>query len=74
MAFLGFPSVSVCVHNDRSNTSAAAELAEFRRITAFYGKTKYLMNTLYTKLRLSDSLANINSHSKLNVTQSPRRL
>ena len=32
---MGFPSVSVCVHNGRSNTSAAAELAEFRKITAF---------------------------------------
>ena len=31
----GFPSVSVCVHNGRSNTSAAAELAEFRKITTF---------------------------------------
>ena len=27
--------VSVCVHNGRSNTSAAAELAEFRKITTF---------------------------------------
>ena len=34
IAFLGFPSVSVCVvHNGRLNTSAAAELAEFRKIT-----------------------------------------
>ena len=30
-----FPlSVSVCVHNGRSNTSTAAELAEFRKITS----------------------------------------
>ena len=28
-------SVSVSVHNGRSNTSAAAELAEFRKITTF---------------------------------------
>ena len=27
--------VSVCVHNGRSNTSAAAELAEFRKIITF---------------------------------------
>ena len=39
-------SVSVCVHYGRSNTSAAAELAEVRKITTFYGKTQYLMNTL----------------------------
>ena len=32
---LGFPSVSVSVHNGRSNTSAASE------------KTQYLMNNLY---------------------------
>ena len=44
---LGFPSVSVCVHNSRSNTSNAAELAEFGKITTFYGKSQYLMNTLY---------------------------
>jgi len=30
--------VSVCVHNGRSNTSAAAELAELRKITTFKGK------------------------------------
>ena len=28
----------MCVHNGRSNTSAAAELADLRKIT-FYGKT-----------------------------------
>ena len=28
-------SLSVCVHNGMSNTSAAAELAEFRKITTF---------------------------------------
>ena len=39
MASLGLPSVSVSVHNGRSNTSAAAELAEFRKITKFEGKT-----------------------------------
>ena len=39
------PSVSVCVHNGRSKTSAAAELAEFRKITTYKG-TQYLMNTL----------------------------
>ena len=33
MASLGFPSVSVCVHNGRSNISATAELAEYRKIT-----------------------------------------
>ena len=33
LASLGFPSVSVSVHNGRSNTSAASELAEFRKIT-----------------------------------------
>ena len=42
LASLGFPSVSVCEHNGRS----AAELAEFRKITTFEGKTQYLMNTL----------------------------
>ena len=31
-----FPlGVSVCIHNGRSNTSSAAELAEFRKITNF---------------------------------------
>ena len=48
LASRGFPSESVSVHNGRSNTSAAAaELAEFRKITTFKGKTQYLMNTLY---------------------------
>ena len=42
LASLGFPSVSLCVHIG----SAAAELAEFRKITSFQGKTQYLMNTL----------------------------
>ena len=28
-------------------TSAAAELADFRKITTFWGKTQYLINTLY---------------------------
>ena len=37
----------VCVHNGRSNTSAAAEVTEFRKITTFQGKTQYLMKTLY---------------------------
>ena len=47
LASRGFPSESVSVHNGRSNTSAAAaELAEFRKITTFKGKTQYLMNTL----------------------------
>ena len=33
---LGFPSVSMSAHNGRSNTSAAAaELADFRKITTF---------------------------------------
>ena len=42
-----FPlGVSVSVHNGRSNTSTAAELAELRKITTFKGKTQYLMNTL----------------------------
>ena len=41
--------MSVFVHNGRSNTSAAAELAEFRKITTFQGKTQYFMNTLYKK-------------------------
>jgi len=31
--------VSVCVHNGRSNTSAAAELAELRKIATFQGNT-----------------------------------
>ena len=35
LASLGFPSVSVCVHNGRSNTSTAAELSELRNITTF---------------------------------------
>ena len=35
LASLGFPSVSVSAHNGRSNTSAAAELADFRNITTF---------------------------------------
>ena len=35
LAALGFPSVSVCVHNGRSKTSNVAELAEIRKITTF---------------------------------------
>ena len=35
---LGFPSVSECVHNGRSNTSAAEELAKFIKITTFEEK------------------------------------
>ena len=35
--------VSECIHNGRSNTSAAAELAEFRKITTFLGKTQYFL-------------------------------
>ena len=43
-------SLGVGVHTSgRQNTSAAAELAEFRKITKFYGKTQYLMNTLYLR-------------------------
>ena len=39
LVFLCFPLVSVCVHTaGRQNTSAAAELAEFRKITKFKGK------------------------------------
>ena len=46
LAFLCFSLVSVCVHTPgRQNTSAAAELAEFRKITKLK-KTQYLMNTL----------------------------
>ena len=40
------PSMSVGVHNGRSNTNAAADLVEFRKITTFSGKTQYLINTL----------------------------
>ena len=49
LAFLCFPSVSVCVHKTgREKTNAAAELADFIKITKFQGKkTQYLMNTLY---------------------------
>ena len=36
LAFLCFPSVSVCVHTTgRYNTSAAVELTEIRKITKF---------------------------------------
>ena len=35
-----------CFYNGKSNTSAAAELAEFREITTFEGKKQYLINTL----------------------------
>ena len=38
LAFLCLSSVSVSVHNGRANTSAAAELAEFIKITIFKGK------------------------------------
>ena len=38
--------VSVCTHT-RQETSAAAELAEFRKIQNFKEKTHYLMKTLY---------------------------
>ena len=41
------PCQCVYVHNGRSITSAVAELAEFRKITIFWGKTQYLMSTLY---------------------------
>ena len=38
----------MCVHNGRSNTIAAAEFAEFRKITTFEEKkTQYFMNILY---------------------------
>ena len=37
LAFLCFPSVSVCAQT-KQITSAAAELAEFRNITKFQGK------------------------------------
>ena len=48
-------SVSVSVHNGRPNASAAvAELAEFRKITKFSGKTQYLMNDLYLDKVCSD--------------------
>ena len=33
--------------NGRSNTIAAVELAEFKKITTFQGNTQYLMKTLY---------------------------
>ena len=48
LAFICFPSWSVCVNiPGRKNTSAAAELAELRKITKLKDKTQYLMNTLY---------------------------
>ena len=45
-SFPGFSSVVVCVHNGMSNTSTAAELAEFREKHNILRKTQYLMNTL----------------------------
>ena len=36
------------------DTGAAAELAEFRKITTFKRKTQYLMKTLYLILRCSE--------------------
>ena len=33
LASIGYHSLLVCVHNGWSNTSTAAELAEFRKIT-----------------------------------------
>ena len=49
---LAFLSMSLCVHTPgRQNTSAAAELAEFRKIKKkVKEKTQYLMNTLQLKL------------------------
>ena len=38
LASLGFPLVSVCEHNDRSNTSTAAELAELKKSHNFKEK------------------------------------
>ena len=63
-----FPLGSVCVHNGRSNTSAAAELAEFRKITTFQGKTQYLINSLCNKyvdfIKKKNSLAYLNKTSR----------
>ena len=50
LAFLCFPSVSVCVHTHTRRVehhSAAAELVEFRKSQNLKEKTQYFMNTLY---------------------------
>ena len=48
LVFLSSPSVYT--HKAGRKTSAAAELAEFRKIQNFKEKTQYLMNTLYLTL------------------------
>ena len=46
-----FPlDVSVCVYNGRSNNSAVAELAKFRKPQHLKENTQYFMNTLYLYL------------------------
>ena len=45
-AFLCFPLVCTVHTPGRQNISAATELGEFRKITKFYRKTQYIMNTL----------------------------
>ena len=74
--------VSVCVNNSRSNTSIAAELAEFRKITKLK-KAQNLMNKLiiffyYTRPILQQSRkcdkSSIKSKSALNLNYSQQGL
>ena len=46
---LGFPSISVCVHNGRSNTGAAGELAELGKSQHFKENTIFNEHPLYTE-------------------------
>ena len=57
--------MSVCVHSGRSYTSAAAEFAEFRKITSFFKNTKYLINTLYMQVYMILNLTYLNLSRKL---------
>ena len=55
----------------RHNGSAAAELAEFRKITTFSGKTQYLMNirirSVFRRQQFQDKLAKIIQKNYLTV-------
>ena len=50
-----FPLLSVSVRNDRLNTSAAAELVEYRKITTFLTKnTIFNEHPVYALLSIKD--------------------
>ena len=61
-----FPLGSVCVHNGRSNTSAAAELAEFRKITTFNEHPIRSNSKIATDVRDSTSTSATNEYRSCN--------